>query len=300
MSYLITTILDKIKEINPEHAEKVQANLAPLGEAVLEKSEPFFAAYQAYLLRNDETLDYGVNCYLKMVEDMVHERYAFLKSGNYSNTSFTAVEEKVYANPQVMTYHMHGLVLAQFLWFDQFERIAFFTSNLPTHFAGKESYLEIGGGHGLYLKSAMDLLPESTRFDMVDISKSSLALAQGIINDQRPNYYLKNVFEFEEDIQYDFITIGEVIEHVEEPLSLLEKIASMMKTTSVCYITTPINAPMIDHIYLFREASEIRSLLDQAGFSIVSEIIELSERTSEKRARKLKIPVMYAAFIKKK
>lgn len=51
---------------------------------------------------------------------MLEERLAFIRKGTYSNTSFEEVEKNVYATPEVMSYHMHGLVLAQFLWFDQY------------------------------------------------------------------------------------------------------------------------------------------------------------------------------------
>ncbi|WP_420316471.1 class I SAM-dependent methyltransferase [Ekhidna sp.] len=300
MPYLINTLLDKIEAINPQHADKLRSNLEYLRNELQTKSETFLKDYEDYLIRNELTLDYGVSCYLKMINDMVAVRYEFYKTGDYSNSSFQEVERQIYANPEVMTYHMHGLVLAQYLWFDQYERIHFFSENLLKFCNSKGSYLEIGGGHGLYLKEAMNMLPEVTRFDMVDISESSLALAKGIINNERPNFYHKNVFDFDEKIKYDFITIGEVLEHVEDPLSLMKKIASLMNPSSVCFMTTPINAPMIDHIFLFNEAAEIRSLIDEAGFDILIEKMVLSEKVSEERAKKLKLPVMYATFIKQK
>ena len=197
-----------------------------------------------------------------------------------------------------MTYHMHGLVLAQFLWFDQYERIRFFIQNLKKYFPSQNKYLEIGGGHGLYIFEALNHLPEIKQFDLVDISQSSLDLAKGIIDTSRINYHLKNIFDFSDAEKYDFITIGEVLEHVEDPLSLLKKIARLLSENGVCYITTPINAPMIDHIYLFHNATEIRDLFDLAGFKIIEERIVISEKMTEKEAAKYKVPVMYAAFIK--
>jgi 2-polyprenyl-3-methyl-5-hydroxy-6-metoxy-1,4-benzoquinol methylase len=194
---------------------------------------------------------------------------------------------------------MHGLVLAQYLWFDQYERILFFTDNLRKYIPAKEKYLEIGGGHGLYINEAVRLVPEMGRFDLVDISTSSLDLAKGIVNDDRINYYLKNIFDFTQEETYDFITIGEVLEHVEEPLQLLKKVTGLLGVNGVCYLTTPINAPMIDHIYLFNNVDEIRDLFNEAGLKIIEEKIVISEKVSTQKAEKFKVPVMYAAFLKK-
>jgi SAM-dependent methyltransferase len=259
----------------------------------------FFDKYFNYLNRNNIEIDFGVNCYLHMISDMLEERVKFIREGRYSNSSFDDVEKRIYGNPEIMTYHMHGLVLAQFLWFDQYERLLFFSENLKKYHNNIQKYLEIGGGHGLYINEAITLIPETSQFDLVDISQSSLDLAKGIVNNNRINYYLKNIFDFSDDEKYDFITMGEVLEHVEDPLSLLQKIANLLSTAGVCYITTPINAPMIDHIYLFNNEDEIRDLFKKANFEIIEERIVISEKIAQKQASKRKVPVMFAAFIKK-
>jgi 2-polyprenyl-3-methyl-5-hydroxy-6-metoxy-1,4-benzoquinol methylase len=300
MSSLLDIILEKIEARNPEHASKLQKNNATLSEQHASMAEKFFEKYNSYLKSKNKSLDFGVDCYLHMCADMLNERTRFIQTGRYSSNSFNEVEKRVYGNPEIMTYHMHGLVLAQFLWFEQYERIVFFIERLPEYAAHVKKYLEIGGGHGLYIHEALELLPQATQFDLVDISQSSIDLAKGIINDARVNYYLKNIFDFRDDAIYDFVTMGEVLEHVEEPLLLLQKISRLIGKDGMCYITTPINAPMIDHIYLFSNESEIRDLLDGAGFEIVEEKIVISEHITPKLAQRFKVPVMYAAFIKNK
>ena len=194
---------------------------------------------------------------------------------------------------------MNGLVLAQYLWFEQYERILFFKKNIKNHIVKKNNYLEIGGGHGLYIFEAINTLPEIKQFDLVDISQSSLNLAKGILNDNRINFYLKNIFDFKEDEKYDFVTMGEVLEHVENPLDLLKKAGDLLSDEGVFFITTPINSPMIDHIYLFNNEKEIRDIIVKAGFNILEEKIVVSEKISVEKAAKYKVPIMYAAFLKK-
>jgi 2-polyprenyl-3-methyl-5-hydroxy-6-metoxy-1,4-benzoquinol methylase len=289
----------KIHEKDPGHASKLLSNLNGLSAAYRSTANSFFGKYAVHLQRSQLDPGFGVDCYLHMIEDMLEERYKFIREGKYSNTSFDDVEKRIYGNSEIMIYHMHGLVLAQFLWFDQYERVLFFINNLEEFLKKDDRYLEIGGGHGLYLNEALRLVPEAGRFDMVDISESSLALAKGIIENEKVNYFLKNIFDFADDEKYDFITMGEVLEHVEDPLSLLNKIHDMLEDDGTCFITTPVNAPMIDHIYLFNNTGEIKELFKRAGLKVVKEKIVISEKISEEKAAKFKVPVMYAAFLKK-
>jgi 2-polyprenyl-3-methyl-5-hydroxy-6-metoxy-1,4-benzoquinol methylase len=300
MSSYLETIFSKIEVKNPEHAAKLRKNNKDFGEDYSRMANLFFRKYDTYLKKKNKTLDFGVNCYLHMCADMIDERIKFIKNGKYSSTSFDEVEKRVYGNPEIMIYHMHGLVLAQFLWFDQYYRIDFFCKNLYKYASNAKNYLEIGGGHGLYMNEALVLLPNVKQFDLVDISESSIDLAKGIINDEKVNYYLKNIFDFPDNEAYDFVTMGEVLEHVEDPLALLSKISKLTGKAGICYITTPINSPMIDHIYLFSNEEELRELFNLAGLEILEEKTVISEHITRKMAEKFKVPVMYAAFIKNK
>jgi 2-polyprenyl-3-methyl-5-hydroxy-6-metoxy-1,4-benzoquinol methylase len=240
MKNYIEYLLSRIEDKNPAHFVKLKENLKDLGDDYFNLANPFYEKYEKYLKANQLTLDYGIDFYLKMIEAMLQERLAFIRKGTYSNTSFEEVEKNVYATPEVMSYHMHGLVLAQFLWFDQYERIKFFVDHLTKYFNSGKNYLEIGGGHGLYIYKALQLLPTNTTFDLVDISESSLKIAKGILDTDKVNYYLKNIFDFSNDDVYDFITIGEVLEHVENPKELLMKIGRHLSEDGVCYLTTPV------------------------------------------------------------
>lgn len=299
MDNYIQLLLEKIEAKNPEHAAKLRKNLEGMDSTYFEMAGRFYSNYDAYLQREAQTLDFGISRYLKLCADMTDERIKFMATGKYSSTSFEEVEKRVYGNTDTMTYHMHGLVLGQFLWFEQYERIKFFCDRIQ-HYAGDKpgKYLEIGGGHGLYMMEALRHLTAYNRFDLVDISESSLQLAKGIINDPRVNYYLKNIFDFTESDKYDFITMGEVLEHLEDPLQILKKIATLIGDTGRAYLTTPVNSPMIDHIYLFNHEQEIRDLFREAGLEIVEEKVVISEKIPESRARKYKAPIMYAAFVK--
>jgi 2-polyprenyl-3-methyl-5-hydroxy-6-metoxy-1,4-benzoquinol methylase len=300
MRNYLEEILLKLESKKPDHAKKLRLNTNYLNELYVIRANDFYCQYEKYLLLENAGLDFSIDCYLRMLDDMATERMNFLRQGKYSSASFQEVEKCIYDNPEMMCYHMHGLALAQFLWFDQYERYSFFADKLAVYAKSAESYLEIGGGHGLYCYTAIKLLPEDVKFEVVDISDYSIGICKGIINNPKVNFITKNVLEYASNSTFNFITIGEVLEHLEDPLVLLIKLSDLLSDDGISYISTPVNAPMIDHIYLFNEVQEIRDMINLAGLEIIEEKVVISEHVSQQYAEKFKVPVMFAAFIKQK
>lgn len=291
-------ILIILEARNPAHARKLRKNLSYLDQKFLDRANHFFEQYRNFLNINGFGFEFSVKCYLKMIQDMEFQRTEFLRNGKYSSVSFRDVEKCIFENPDIPCYHMHGLTLAQFLWFEQYERFSFFSDNLKKYITGVENYLEIGGGHGLYCYEALKQLPLSVNFTLIDISDYSLSLSEGIINNERVNYLKKNVLDFADGPVSGFITMGEVLEHVEDPLSLLKKLRLMIGDQGTAFISSPANSPMVDHIYLFNHVQEIRDLIHLAELEIIEEKTVISEHVSQQYADKFKVPVMFAAFIR--
>ncbi len=296
-------ILEEIYQLllhkSPLAAKKMKRNLKRMDDRHAAFAQEYFLKYKSYLISRNQTIEYGVDCYVRLIQDMIEMRAQFLQTGRYANTSFEEVNRAIYANADVMEYHIHGLLLAQFLWPDQYQRFTFFRDNL-INYKPISKYLEIGGGHGIYVDAAFRQLPSDTVFDVIDISQSSLNLSQGILNNKTINYCHKDIFDFSPAYKYNFITIGEVLEHLVSPEHMLLHLASLLMPEGTIYMTTPVNAPMIDHIFLFNNIEEIRNLILKAGFVIDRELSVVSEDMDDAMAAELKIPIMYAAFLKKK
>jgi 2-polyprenyl-3-methyl-5-hydroxy-6-metoxy-1,4-benzoquinol methylase len=292
-------IASRIAEAEPKYGRKLHETLQTRDALFFERAESFLSRYADFLAARGQTIDFGVECYLKLRKSMLAERMYFLRTGKYRSNSFEEVNQRVYGNPEAMQTHMHGLVLAQFLWPDQYRRFEFFSDNLFRYKSGIASYLEVGGGHALYVTEADRQLPPGAEIEVVDISPSSLELAQGIAREPRIRFHLMNIFDYRGQRSFDFITMGEVLEHVEQPLELLRCIADLLAPEGRAYITTPANAPTLDHIYLFRNAEEIRSMLRQGGFEIEQETTDYGSDLPPSQAEKLKIALMYAAFVRK-
>jgi SAM-dependent methyltransferase len=296
-SKLLPYVVEVVSAQDPKLGARLHSQISAAEDIFRRRAEDFFGRYQQFINGEGKDISFGIHCFLELQRGVEQQRIQFLKTGKYQNTSFAAVEQSVYSNPAVMEQYMHGLVFAQFLWPDQYHRFQFFCDHLPEYADKIERYLEIGGGHALYVTEADSVLDKAITLDVVDISATSLQMARGIARAPRVHFELKNVFDFEETVRYDFITMGEVLEHVEQPGELLAKIRRLLAPGGRAYITTPANAPMIDHIYLFRNAQEIRDLLTSSGFRIERETLKYSADVNENMAARLRLPLMYAAFV---
>jgi len=300
MNNYFSQILDIIKKQNPIHYKRLNKMLSEQDSEFTIRAEKFFTQYVNYLNKNGKTLNYAVDCYLKMLADIAYEHIKFLESGKYSSSSFNEVLQRVYSNPQVMEYYMHGLLLSQFLWEQHYHILKFFTKGILQRKKQINRYLEIGAGHGLYISEAINLLNKDTLFDLVDISETSLNMSKEFIDEkERVNFYKEDIYQYNKLSYYNFITMGEVLEHVEKPRELLLKVNSLLCEGGEAFITTPTNAPAIDHITLFSNVQEIRDLMKKAKLEITEEVVLPSEKVTEEVANELKITILYGAFVKK-
>lgn len=292
-------IIEYISGKHPIHTRKLNKTLAHLDEVYHQRAEQFLTRYEELLAGEGRSLDYAIDCYLRFIADITAESVRFRETGQYSSKSFTEVNRRVYDNPGVMEYHMHALLLSQFLWRHHYQMFCFFSQELEKHKPGVKNYLEIGGGHGLQVAEAIKILGPEAKFTVVDISPTSLNIARRLVADDRVSFILSDIFKYQPGEFFDFITMGEVLEHMEDPGALLKCIAGLMADDGRLFITTPTNAPTIDHIYLFRNADDIRKLIHESGFTITSEFLRYTEEVSAEIAEKLKITLHYGACLKK-
>lgn len=293
-------IVERISKQNPLHSKKIKKNIKGFDDDYFIRANKFLGKYVSLLKKNQQTLDYAIDCYLQMIADVNYESVHFLQTGEYSSNSFDEVNQRVYNNPEVMEYYMHGLVLSQFLWAHHYHILLVFHRLIAENKENIKHYLEVGGGHGLYISEATQIIGDRSKFDLVDISPSSLEMARNMIGNEKVNYVLSDVFEYFPEKKYDFITMGEVMEHVEDPVRLLKKLHELIDDNGKVFITTPTNAPAIDHIYLFRNSGDIREVIDAAGFKIEKEECIYSENLPAELLEKYKISMMYIALLSKK
>lgn len=168
---------------------------------------------------------------------------------------------------------------------------------------GGDGYLEIGSGLGQYLIRAL----KSKCFNdylAVDLSPTSVKQCEEYLcylGMDKTGYRIQqeDFFDFSAEKQFDFIVMGEVLEHVEQPEAMLEKINSLLAKTGRAFITTVINAPAIDHIYLFCSKEEVLDMVQRAGFLVEDCICVTAGDISLEKAVKHKFAVDIAMVLKK-
>jgi 2-polyprenyl-3-methyl-5-hydroxy-6-metoxy-1,4-benzoquinol methylase len=299
MENRLRSIISRIRLLDPMNAKKLDTRIPFHDYEYCSRANEFFEKYECFLQGINKTLDFGIDCYLRVCADTLYEQIQFAKTGEYTCKSFAEAYRNVYGNPKVMEYYMHGLLLSQFLWVQHYEILKYFSAGLGTK-TDTVKYLEVGGGHGLYISEAIKLLGDSVSFDVVDISPSSIEMARAFIGNPSVQFHRQDIFLYESDSPYDFITLGEVLEHMEQPAQLLRKLSGLLSDKGNVFVTVPANAPAIDHIYLFRDAEEIREILGQGGFSVVDETVVYAEKIPKAKVGKITAPFIYSAFLQKK
>ena len=101
--------------------------------------------------------------------------------------------------------------------------------------------MEIGPGFGQYLVKAI-LNCNFHDYSACDVSKTSVEGTNRFLNyrnlAEKCTVQEKNFFEYTSDEKFDCIVMGEVLEHVEEPMQMLRKINDLLEESGKAFITT--------------------------------------------------------------
>jgi 2-polyprenyl-3-methyl-5-hydroxy-6-metoxy-1,4-benzoquinol methylase len=255
-------------------------------------------SYLSFCLGKGLSVDYLTESYLTILGDTLEEQIYFRDHGSYRHSTFAEVAESVYHDRDYMDRYMYGLAITNFLWPNHVEMARLLHNTIPRDRGGR--YLEVGPGHGFLLLDAIEV----GSFDDylgVDLSAASVEQTQTIVDHFHPDaparVELRDFLEAAdlEPGSFDAIVMGEVLEHVEEPEVFLRRIAELAKDDAYIFITTCINAPAVDHIFLWRTTDELEAMITGSGLKIVEPLRLPYEGKSleESRAQALPINVAY-------
>lgn len=270
----IRRFADIVVEQNHVHGPFMKDTLANLSSDEIRHLD----AYIDFCIKKGYDTEYLAKSYRTIVMGTVHEQIYFRKHGRYRHSTFAEVASDVYFNAEYMSHYMYGLALTSYFWPNHLAMLNFFKKTLPQNSSGR--YLEVGPGHGYYLMTAM-LQSRYGAFLGVDISETSVAMTKDLIN----HFMAGQTIPFElrcldflaaTDLQpksFDAVVMGEVLEHVEQPQLFLRRIRDIAKDDAYIYITTCVNAPEIDHIYLFKSPEEVMQLFASCGLGVREQLI---------------------------
>jgi|SaaInlStandDraft_7_1057024.scaffolds.fasta_scaffold44655_2 ubiquinone/menaquinone biosynthesis C-methylase UbiE len=297
-------VIELINEKSPLQKKKLDIYLTGQSKSFFQEAEKFIIDYSRYLKSQDISFEYAVDAYLKMCKDMIKSQIYFMKKDKYPLSDQGEAFDEVYNSKNEMQSYMVGLALSQYLWGTHFKMFKHLTESLASNRGKIKSYLEIGPGHGLFFKEAIEIIGNNCKYTAVDISSISLNLTKSIISffqlgDNSIAYLNEDILNYKSKELYDFIVMGEVLEHVERPDILLSRLNSILSESGSVFISTCVDCPTIDHVYHFKSIDEIRGMIKQTGFDIVSDKILPVENLPIGEIIDRKIAINYSAIIRK-
>lgn len=261
----------QIAELNPMQAGPAAQQLALLTE----EERASLKGYIQYCTQaQGMSLRALAESYDLLVRDAIAQFFHFREHGKYQYESAAAVTAVL--DPHYMHQYMHGLALSLFLWPNHRAMRRFFLESLPSVPGG--AYLEIGPGHGFYLMDAMRR-GACAHYLGVDLNAASVQqtrdiLGSGLFGDFGGYEVRQGDFlEWQPEAEFDVVVAGEVLEHVDEPEAFLRGIYRATRPGGHIFVTTCMNAPMIDHVYLYRTFDEVLRQVDLVGLKVRDQLL---------------------------
>jgi len=283
--------------------KKLRKYLSGQNDTFFYLAEEFATKYSDYLKSENIPIEYVVDAYLKMCNDMIKSQIYFMRTGKYPIESAEQAFKLVYNKDEEMKPFMIGLAISQFLWESHYKIYQFFLNNINIEKDDIKSYLEIGPGHGLFLKDANQILDNNVEFIAIDISKTSIDITRSIMNflvkENKIKYIIMDILDYNTNKRFDFITMGEVLEHVNYPEMLLSKFNKLLSDNGHGFISTCVNCPTIDHVYHYKCVNEIKEMLNNNGLIIKDELILPVENLPMEEIIKKKIAINYCAIVRR-
>lgn len=214
--------------------------------------------------------------YRWLCEMIQEEELYFRRSRKYRNSSFQEVDAAVYQNHAEMSQYMDGLLATEVIWIQHARAMDFYVNTFLKKQKQGYRHLEVGPGHGLlFYYPAVD--PRCESLHGWDISPASLDQTRTCMRMVAPDRSVELetcdiMSRPQSETRWNSIVISEVLEHLEEPAGALKNLRECIAPDGHLYVNVPVNAPTIDHIYLFRSPEDAVTMVEKCGF-IVDEVL---------------------------
>lgn len=298
----LARIVEIIGRQNPLQRKRIDAFLAVRDAEYWAFAESLSRTLNERLLQSQESAEEAARAYNRMCMDFLKEQIRFKKTGKYLIDDAAVAHAEVYSKPEVMRYYMIGLLLSYMFWPNHYAMLRF----LDDHLEGRtiRKYLEIAPGHGLFATHAIQQSP-GVSATLVDISPTSLEVSRSIlqafdVDTSKLNFVQGDFLKVESGGSgFDFISMGEVLEHVNEADVFLARAEKLLSPDGLIFMTTCANCPALDHVYHFHNVKEIRELIAGAGLAIVAEMSLPSDPFPEHMWEQELVTVNYCCILKK-
>jgi 2-polyprenyl-3-methyl-5-hydroxy-6-metoxy-1,4-benzoquinol methylase len=272
----IATLVAETLRSWPDHEKYIIRSLANRSDEVMLASDRLCDA----LIRMSENVPGGLTAlcddYSYFSENVVlPEQLYFQRHGEYRISTFEEANRQFYSNPEFMRRYVNCLAISTALWENHANVFsAYLNRYLPSLEPGSR-LMEVGPAHGFAMYFAATCAPVASLTGW-DVSPTAIEHTRQVLNvlgvEKNLDLKVQNLFEAGSPppgFEFDAIVIGEVLEHLEDPRRALRSVAAWLHPKGRMWITTPVNSPFPDHIYLFRTIEETHDLVRECGLEIV-------------------------------
>jgi 2-polyprenyl-3-methyl-5-hydroxy-6-metoxy-1,4-benzoquinol methylase len=227
-----------------------------------------------------------------------------VKTGRYLYSSFEEVEKNVYNDPNrelTGPWYMMALFFSQIFWVTHYRVNIFFLEDICKNRPKTGKVLEVPAGTGIFIAN---FLKENKGWDgfALDLSETAIDFAKKTFNafnipKEQLTLIQDDIYKHGSINKYDVILCGELLEHLEDPIGVLKKLYSFLKDDGELFITVAVYASMIDHIYLYRNAQEVRDQIKEVGFKTKKELVQ--NVFSKANPEDSDTPINYSAVLTK-
>ena len=226
------------------------------------------------------------------------------KNGKYLYSSFKEVEREVFKKKKPGEVegvdYIWGLYFTEIFWVTHHRLFNFFIEEFANKVLSKGTCLDAPVGSGIFLSNFLSINKDWKGIG-VDLSDTAIDFAKQLfeINGQLNQIKLikEDINKYKSGVNFDRIICAEFLEHVENPVAVLKKIKSLLADGGKVFLTTVAWAAAIDHIYLYRNADEIRSHIAQSGLIIEKELIQNIFPKDEGRLEESNVALNYIAVL---
>jgi SAM-dependent methyltransferase len=223
---------------------------------------------------NGQTVETLADGYAFFLEEVNRAQHLYEKAGRYEYSSYREVFHQTYDNDQFMGKYHWGVLAITFLWEHHLRIFDFFKDRFLGTYLEKDCTLaDFGSGAGVWSLIASHWRPD-VRVTGVDISKSSFdlanRLAQAVGVGERVHFVVGDALSGVDVLDAcDGCISCFLMEHLEQPQLLLENLARHLAPGKFAFVTTAITAAEVDHIYEFKNESEVVAMAEASGFRLV-------------------------------
>ena len=288
----LTRLVSVVCNVWPEHASYLAKSLAARTDDLLETSDRMAAAVLELAAphEREHAEDYRWLC-AQIGEEELH----FVRNDSYRFKTFEETNRHVYSDTAFMRRYMNGLLYSHVLWYMHISSLHFFRQRLAARVHSGGSVMEVGSGHGLLLFLALRDLGMKSALAW-DLSRVSLDQTRGALEIlgalDRARFAVQDMHTAEPgDERFNLIILSHLLEHLEDPVRALGKIARLLEKNGLVYVNVPLNAPMPDHLILLRAPEDAAQLMTVGGFRIVEMSMHTTQGVSLTKALKARTAV---------